>query len=66
MPIALMTYDPQPSVVLDADGLALTVNRALTVLLAGKPLNHVSSLLPNNLRELIRACLQQGRAIEQV
>ncbi len=66
MPIALMTYDPQPSVVLDADGLALTVNRALTVLLAGKPLSHVSSLLPNNIRELIRACLQQGRAIEQV
>ena len=35
MPIALMTYDPQPSVVLDADGLAQTANRALTALLAG-------------------------------
>ncbi|MBJ2258622.1 PAS domain-containing sensor histidine kinase [Pseudomonas psychrophila] len=66
MPLSLLLHDPQPTVVLDAHGLPLTVNRALTGLLKGKMLSHVSTLLPGNLPELVRACLQQVRAIEQV
>ena len=66
MPLSLLLHDPQPTVVLDVDGLPLTANRALTRLLKGKLLSHVSTLLPGNLPELVRACLQQGRAIEQV
>lgn len=66
MPIALLPYDPQPSVVLDRDGLALAANDALIRLLAGKALSQARALLPGNLPELVRACLKQGRAIEQV
>ena len=66
MPIALLPHDPQPSVVLDRDGLALAANDALIRLLAGKALSQARALLPDNLPELVRACLKQGRAIEQV
>ena len=66
MTLALMTFDPQPSVVLDAQGLPLQANEALIELLAGKPLSHVKNWLPGNVPELVRACLQQSRAIEKV
>ena len=66
MSVSLLTHDPQPSVILDAAGTPLTVNPALSRLLAGKPLEAVRPLLPGNIDELVRACLQQGRAIEQV
>jgi len=66
MPIALLPHDPQPSVVLDRDGLVLAANDALIRLLAGKALSQARALLPGNLPELVRACLKQGRAIEQV
>lgn len=66
MSVSLLTYDPQPSVVLDAQGVPLAANPALARLLAGKPLSHVRTWLPGNLNELINACLQQARAIEQV
>ena len=66
MPVSLLTYDPQPSVVLDAQGLPLAANPALLRLLAGKPLSHVRTWLPGNLNELISASLHQARAIEQV
>ena len=66
MSVSLLTYDPQPSVVLDAQGLPLAANPALARLLAGKSLSHVRTWLPGNLNELINACLQQARAIEQV
>ncbi|MCF3194387.1 PAS domain-containing sensor histidine kinase [Pseudomonas bubulae] len=66
MPIVLLPHDPQPSVVLDRDGLPLAANDALIRLLAGQTLSHASTLLPGNLPELVRACLRQSRAIEQV
>ena len=66
MALALMTFDPQPSVVLNAQGQPLQANQALIELLAGKPLNHVQDWLPGNVPELVRACLQQKRAIEKV
>lgn len=66
MPVSLMLHDPQPSVILDAEGSPLTVNPALDALLAGAPREQVRAWLPNNLPELVRACLQQQRAIEHV
>ena len=66
MPVSLLTYDPQPSVVLDAQGLPLAANPALARLLAGNPLSHVRTWLPGNLNELVSACLRQSRAIEHV
>ena len=66
MALALMTFDPQPSVVLNAQGKPLQANQALLELLAGKPLSHVQDWLPANAPELVRACLQQQRAIEKV
>ncbi len=66
MPVSLLTYDPQPSVVLDAQGLPLAANPALVRLLAGNLLSHVRTWLPGNLNELISACLHQARAIEHV
>ena len=66
MPITLLQHDPQPSVVLDADGSPLQANAAMTRLLAGKALQQAPALLPGNVAELVRACLRQGRAIEQV
>ena len=66
MPLALLTYDPQPSVVLDAEGSPRIANMAMSQMLAGKPLAEVHTILPHNLPELVRACLQQRRAIEQV
>ena len=66
MPVSQLTYDPQPSVVLDVQGLPLAANPALTGLLAGRPLSHVRTWLPGNLNELISACLHQARAIEHV
>lgn len=66
MPIALLHHDPQPTAVLDADGSPRMVNPALSQLLGAKALNHARALLPGNLPELVRACLGQNRAIEQV
>jgi len=30
MPVSLLLHDPQPTVVLDAEGLPVTANRAMT------------------------------------
>ncbi|WP_409497476.1 PAS domain S-box protein [Pseudomonas fragi] len=66
MPLTLLLHDPQPTVVLDAEALPLQANRALTRLLEGRALADARAWLPGNLYGLVRACLQQGRAIEQV
>lgn len=66
MPLTLLLHDPQPTVVLDAEALPLQANRALTRLLEGRSLADARAWLPGNLYALVRACLQQGRAIEQV
>ncbi|NMZ53179.1 PAS domain-containing sensor histidine kinase [Pseudomonas lundensis] len=66
MPATLMHHDPHPSVILDAEGAPLRVNPALEVVLAGATREQVRAWLPGNLPELVRACLQQQRAIEHV
>ncbi|MDB5980607.1 MAG: sensor signal transduction histidine kinase [Pseudomonas sp.] len=62
----LMAYDPQPSLLLDALARPLELNPAMLTLLAQRPQVEVLQLLPANHLALIRACLKQQRAIEQV
>jgi len=62
----LLGHDPQPSLLLDAQAQPLELNAALLALLAGRPQDQVLSLLPVNYCSLVRACLEQQRAIEGV
>ncbi|MGF6113337.1 sensor histidine kinase [Pseudomonas frederiksbergensis] len=62
----LLSHDPQPSVLLDSQGQPLELNAALLALLAQHPHSYVLGFLPNNHRDLVRACLAQQRAIEGV
>ncbi|MGV8860606.1 MAG: PAS domain-containing sensor histidine kinase [Pseudomonas sp.] len=62
----LLGHDPQPSLLLDAQGRPLELNAALLALLAERPLTDVSGFLPVNQQVLVRACLEQQRAIEGV
>ncbi|WP_027897485.1 PAS domain-containing sensor histidine kinase [Zestomonas thermotolerans] len=62
----LLGLDPQPSLLLDAEARPLELNAALLALLAERPLAELASFLPVNQRALVRACLQQRRAIEEV
>jgi len=62
----LLSADPQPALLLDARARPLEFNQALQELLAERPLARVGELLPVNHLPLVRACLQQSRAIEAV
>lgn len=66
MTIALMNHDPQPTVVLSAEALTLAVNPAMSHVLGEAPMSGASAWLPTNVKALVRACLQQARAIEHV
>ena len=63
---ALLGADPQPSLLLDAQAQPLQLNAAMLELLGERPLSAVAALLPVNAAQLVRACLQQDRAIEEV
>ena len=62
----LLGSDPQPSLLLDAQARPLQLNAALLALLGPQPLTTLRHWLPVNAEQLVRACLQQGRAIEEV
>ncbi|MBU0881850.1 MAG: PAS domain S-box protein [Gammaproteobacteria bacterium] len=62
----LLGSDPQPSLLLDIDARPLQLNAAMQALLGEQSLAVVTDLLPVNAPQLVRACLQQGRAIEAV
>ncbi|WP_165665143.1 PAS domain-containing sensor histidine kinase [Metapseudomonas otitidis] len=62
----LLGHDPQPSLLLDAEGVPLELNAALLALLAEQPPGAVLRFLPVNHVALVRACLAQCRAIEEV
>ncbi|MDR3454185.1 PAS domain S-box protein [Pseudomonas sp. MWU13-2100] len=64
--LSLLEHDPQPSLLLDARARPLELNRALLALLEQLPLADALSLLPVNHLPLVRACLDQQRAIEGV
>jgi len=63
---ALLGADPQPSLLLDAQAQPLQLNAAMLELLGERPLPAVAAFLPVNAAQLVRACLQQDRAIEEV
>lgn len=62
----LLSADPQPALLLDADARLLESNAALQTLLGERSLVQVGELLPVNHLPLVRACLEQRRAIESV
>lgn len=62
----LLSADPQPALLLDADARLLESNAALQALLGERSLVQVGELLPVNHLPLVRACLEQRRAIESV
>ena len=62
----LLSADPQPTLLLDAQARLLESNAALQGLLGERALTQVSELLPVNHLPLVRACLEQSRAVESV
>nr|WP_082919304.1 ATP-binding protein [Pseudomonas chengduensis] len=62
----LLSADPQPALLLDEQARALEFNQALQNLLGDRALAQAGALLPVNHVPLVRACLEQGRAIEAV
>jgi PAS domain S-box-containing protein len=62
----LRALDPQPSLLLDADGSVIEANAALLELRNGDEPGAVESLLPVNVKTLVHAALKQSRAIEGV
>ncbi|OLF54382.1 PAS domain S-box protein [Pseudomonas chlororaphis] len=59
-------HDPRPCVLLDAEARPLDLNPALRQWLDDAAQGDVAVLLPVNAPALVRACLGQQRAIEQV
>ncbi|WP_212631483.1 ATP-binding protein [Pseudomonas sp. KB-10] len=62
----LLSSDPQPALLLDAEARLLESNAALQELLGERALTQVGELLPVNHLPLVRACLEQSRAVESV
>ncbi|WP_322980236.1 sensor histidine kinase [Pseudomonas sp. C11] len=62
----LLSADPQPALLLDSDARLLESNAALQGLLGERSLAQVGELLPVNHLPLVRACLEQSRAVESV
>lgn len=62
----LLSADLQPALLLDADARLLESNAALQGLLGERSLAQVGELLPVNHLPLVRACLEQSRAVESV
>uniref|UniRef100_A0A931CTH8 histidine kinase n=2 Tax=Pseudomonas chaetocerotis TaxID=2758695 RepID=A0A931CTH8_9PSED len=62
----LLSADPQPALLLDEQARPLEFNHALLTLLGERALALVGALLPVNHVPLVRACLEQARAIEAV
>jgi len=59
-------HDPQPSLLLDAQAQPLDLNPALRQWLDDAATDDLAAMLPINHPALVRACLEQQRAIEQV
>ncbi|GAB3391156.1 PAS domain-containing sensor histidine kinase [Azotobacter armeniacus] len=62
----LLALDPQPSLLLDAFARALELNTALLALIGKSAPEALASCLPANHAQLVRACLEQRRAIKDV
>ncbi|MDV7209770.1 PAS domain-containing sensor histidine kinase [Azotobacter beijerinckii] len=62
----LLALDPQPGLLLDLRASPLALNAALLALLGGPGPEALAGCLPANHVQLVRACLEQRRAIEDV
>lgn len=62
----LLGFDPQPSLLLDAEARPLELNAALLDLLGERRVDEVQHCLPVNHVALVGSCLSQRRAIEGV
>lgn len=62
----LLSADPQPALVLDETNGLVDSNQALRQLLADFPGSEPRDLLPSNHAQLLRTCLEQGRAVQEV
>ena len=62
----LLALDPQPSLLLDAEGAVIEANASLLALREGDNSRAVASLLPVNVKALVHAALKQNRPIEGV
>src|SRR5690606_24676885 len=62
----LLGSDPQPALLLDEAARPADLNAPLRELLGARGLAGLAALLPVNHPRLVRACLAQNRAIEQV
>lgn len=62
----LLALDPQPSLLLDVQARPLELNAALLALLGESGPQVLAGCLPANHAQLVRACLEQRRAIEEV
>lgn len=65
-PLVLLPHDPQPGLLLDAKAQPLELNPALRTLLGTDSQAALPRCLPLNHLHLVRACLDQRRAIEGV
>ncbi|WPD44468.1 PAS domain S-box protein [Pseudomonas aeruginosa] len=62
----LVSADPQPALVLKETGEPVDCNQALRQCLADFPGSEPCDLLPSNHAQLVRTCLEQGRAVHRV
>lgn len=62
----LLNADPQAAIEFEPDATPRALNAAMQRLLGERPLTEVAALLPVNYRQLVSACLGQGRAIGEV
>lgn len=62
----LLSADPQPALVLAEAGVPVDCNQALRQLLAEFPGSEAHDLLPSNHAQLLRTCLERGRAVHEV
>ncbi|WP_349617159.1 PAS domain-containing sensor histidine kinase [Azotobacter salinestris] len=63
---SLLAFDPQPGLLLDSRARPLELNESLLALLGESGRQVLASCLPGNHKQLVRACLEQQRAIEDV